>query len=281
MLSSHYDAAPSDPPIPEQPRVLRADGAYPIVIDTGASICVTPNAADFINGISTGNLPELRGLNHTSQVAGTGLVEWTVVDVNNRVRKIRAWAFYVPDATIRLFSPQSYFQEQGGEELRCTKNETILAMADGEALVFPYNPDTNLPFMLPVTNQHNLDENGNVKAGNCGHQHTVGLNREDVDLFSTPDELYELMSVADETNQNSTKQQKELLQWHWKLGHCNFQWIQSLAAESKLHDAKGEERVPLLQTKNKISAINPPLCAACQLAKQNRRGAGSSTEFKL
>jgi hypothetical protein len=48
-----------------------------------------------------------------------------------------------------------------------------------------------------------------------------------------------------------------------------------------MHDATGEDKVPLLQTKNKISAINPPLCAACQLAKQTRRGAGSSTEFKL
>jgi hypothetical protein len=193
LLSSHYDAAaPSDCPIPEQPRVLRADGAYPIVIDTGASICVTPNAADFVNGISTGNLPELRGLNHTSQVAGTGLVEWTIFDVNNRVRKIRAWAFYVPDATIRLFSPQSYFQDQGGGELRCTKNETILTTADGEALVFPYNPDTNLPFMLPVINPHDLDENKHAEAGNCGHQHTVGLNRDDVELFSVPDDrVYE------------------------------------------------------------------------------------------
>ena len=282
LLSSHYESDSTRSSIPDQPRVLRADGAYPIVIDTGASISVTPNAADFVNGISTSNLPELRGLNHTSKVAGTGLVEWTIFDVHNRVQKIQAWAFYVPDATIRLFSPQSYFQEQGGGELRCTRHETILTLANGESLVFPYNPNTNLPFMLPTAGRSDLEPTIQSDAGSrCGHQHTVGLDRSDADLFASPDELFELMSVADETNQNLTQSQKELLQWHWKLGHCNFQWVQSLAADSKLNDAKGEQKLPLLQTKNKISAIVPPLCAACQLAKQSRRGAGSSTEFKL
>jgi hypothetical protein len=181
-----------------------------------------------------------------------------------------------------LFSPQSYFQEQGGGELHCNRHETVLTMADGEALVFPYNRDTNLPFMLPTNERHELNKTSQKEAAHfSSNQHTVGLERDDIDLFASPDELFELMSVADETNQNLTQPQKELLQWHWKLGHCNFQWVQSLAADSKLNDAKGEEKLPLLQTKNKISSIVPPLCAACQLAKQSRRGAGSSTEFKL
>jgi hypothetical protein len=69
LLSSSYQTDHSDPSMPEQPYVLLADGAYPIVIDTGASISVTPNASDFVRGISTSSLPELRGLNHTSKVS--------------------------------------------------------------------------------------------------------------------------------------------------------------------------------------------------------------------
>ena len=262
-LSSQY------PNLPQlrQPRILHAEGAYPIVIDTGASNSVTPNATDFVDGMVSGNLPDLRGLNHTTTVAGAGLVEWTVYDIHNRVQTIRTWAFYVPDATIRLFSPQAYFQEQGGGDLHCTMQDTTLQMPTGELMVFPYNRETNIPFMLPVTK--------------CEHKNTVGLDASDVDLFSSPDELFDLMSVADETNQNLSKAQKELLQWHWKLGHCNFQWIQALAAVSKLNDSKGENATQLLQTKHKISVVVPPLCAACQLAKQKRRGAGSSEELKL
>ena len=100
----------------------------------------------------------------------------------------------------------------------------------------------------------------------------VGMDGTDINLFSSPDELFDLMSVADETNQNLSAAQKELLQWHWKLGHCNFQWIQALAVDSKLNDSKGETATQLLQTKHKISVVAPPLCAACQLAKQKRRG---------
>lgn len=38
------------------------------------------------------------------------------------------------------------------------------------------------------------------------------------------------LSVADKTNQNLTPGQKELLKWHWKLGHANFKWIQQLSS---------------------------------------------------
>ena len=153
-------------------------------------------------------------------------------------------------------------------------------MENGEALVFPYNLDTNLPFMLPIEGRQEQILDHNTEQS-CGHgQHTVGLDRSDADLFSSPDELFELMSVADETNQNLSKAQKESLQqWHWKLGHCNFQWVQSLAAESKLNDIKCENEDSLLLTKHRISNIAALLCSACQLAKQSRRGAGTSAEF--
>ena len=100
LLSSHYGTGPSDF---QHPHVLHAAGAYPIVIDTGASVSVTPNASDFVGGLATDNLPDLRGLSHTSKVTGTGLVEWSIYNVHGRIRKIRTRAFYVPDATIRLF----------------------------------------------------------------------------------------------------------------------------------------------------------------------------------
>ncbi|KAI2505065.1 hypothetical protein MHU86_9341 [Fragilaria crotonensis] len=127
---------------------------YPIVIDTGASISVSPNINDFVDGISEANVHDLKGLNHsTSKVHGMGMVEWTIYDVYHSVQTIRTMAFYVPDATIRLFSPQTYFFEGGGRGhlLHCDKDQAILLLNNGDKLTFPYNCGTILPFMLPAT----------------------------------------------------------------------------------------------------------------------------------
>ena len=232
---------------------------YPIVIDTGASISVSPNIEDFVDGISDANVKDVRGLNHSTTVHGMGMVEWTVYDVHHSVKTIRTMAFYVPDATIRLFSPQTYFLEGDDDRahLFCDKDQTILTLHNGEQLVFPYNWETNLPFMLPATQMHKAHTSTRRRE-----PPKVGLTHDDIMLFADPDALMGLMTVADEANQNLTATQKELLQWHWKLGHCNFQWVQALAAKPM-----NEEESALLKTKSKISAALPPLCAACQLAK--------------
>ena len=78
------------------------------------------------------------------------------------------------------------------------------------------------------------------------------------------------MSVAHDMNQNLTAPQRELLTWHWKLGHANFQWIQRLAAQRR--SAPDGIETPVLRTKNKsVSSCPAPLCVACQMAKQTRR----------
>jgi hypothetical protein len=74
------------------------------------------------------------------------------------------------------------------------------------------------------------------------------------------------MSVAHETNQNLSKSQKELLTWHWKLGHCNFSWIQRLAS-----DPMSEKRRKILDSSNPISTVKSPYCAACMFSKMKRK----------
>ena len=41
------------------------------------------------------------------------------------------------------------------------------------------------------------------------------------------------MLVAQETSHNLTKIQKELLIWHWKLGHAQLPWIEDFAVIPK------------------------------------------------
>ncbi|KAI2509642.1 hypothetical protein MHU86_4762 [Fragilaria crotonensis] len=188
---------------------------YPIVIDSGASVSITPNINDFVNGIHPTQLSDLKGLEGATKVHGQGIVEWTVFDLMDVVRTIRTTAYYVPSATIRLFSPQSYFQESNSGSYLMDAHTTRLTLRDGTQLIFPYNHGMNIPLMLPAVGRQ---------------KEVVNLSYQDMKVFSDQEHGLAYMSVADESNQNLTRAQMELLQWHWRLGHCNFQWIQSLAA---------------------------------------------------
>jgi hypothetical protein len=245
---------------------------YPICIDSGASVSITPNPTDFVTGIQPTTLVDLKGLEGMTSVHGEGIVEWKVYDLFNTVRVIRTKAYFVPGVTIRLFSPQTYFKEGNSGSFHMSHDGTTLTIHDGTSLVFPYNHDMNLPLMLPYTQQ----------------QATPCLTKLDLSALSALPGTVSVAhsTVADETNQNITRAQKELLLWHWRFGHCGFQWVQFLAAVPRTtstttgttHDSKGGV---LLPTKNTgVSSCPAPLCAACQLAKQSRRGADVSSEFK-
>jgi hypothetical protein len=69
---------------------------------------------------------------------------------------------------------------------------SILTIADGSNLEFPYNHGSNLPLMLPSVNQA-----------------MAGLTFEDRQYLSQPNLLCSFLSVADETNQNLTASQKD------------------------------------------------------------------------
>ena len=116
----------------------------PVVIDSGASICLTPFESDFSGPIVASPLQKLTGLTTDTPVAGQGVVAWTVYDMFGVVRTIKVTAQYVPDASIRLFSPQQYFQERQAGSLFMNHSCATLKLADGSSLYFPYS-HANLP----------------------------------------------------------------------------------------------------------------------------------------
>jgi hypothetical protein len=91
--------------------------------------------------------------------------------------------YYVPDATVRLFSPQLYFIEEQHGELRMDKDGMTLETADGTKLSFPINEQNNLPLALPIPMDSGFT------------------------TFSLTDERV-CLSVAGKTNQNITGPQK-------------------------------------------------------------------------
>jgi hypothetical protein len=153
------------------------------VIDTGASVSVTPVLTDFIGPLRPCTTANLKGLSGSTEVIGEVMVKWLVRDMFGNKRKIRTTAYYVPEASIRLFSPQTYFKEKKAGSLLITHDRTTLTLKDGSRMDLPYQ-ENNLPIIL-------TDDHFTTKAL------TVGLTFEDATVMATLD-------VMDETNQNLT-----------------------------------------------------------------------------
>jgi hypothetical protein len=229
---------------------------FPIVIDTGASLSVSPVKEDFIGEIITNDDVTIKGLSHEIRVAGHGRVRWKLRDAFGKEDIVETDALYIPNGDVRLFSPQCWFQEHRRGSMLVTHDSTTITSPNDEQikLTIPYFYENNLPIIF-----HDPMVKYNIEFGSFTSSHVRELMSEERKLF---------LSVADETNQNLTRAQKELLLWHWKFGHAGFQWVQQLL------------RNEITPKNPKATSCAPPMCAACALARLTRIGAGVSTEYK-
>jgi len=125
-------------------------------------------------------------------------------------------------------------------------------------LMFPCHPGNHLPFMNV---DFSLSERGTHEA-----------NYEA--LLSSKD-LESTLILPHNNNHNLTKDQKELLLWHYRLGHASFNWLQNLMTKPKLQFIDNEEP-PVIPTKTHRAHNCPiPRCPACQMSKQHRCTTGS------
>ena len=123
----------------------------PIVIDTGASFSITPTIADFDTKIVRSTCTSLNQLSGKTPVIGEGPITWNIEDVEGTRRQIKTQAYYVPTATIRLFSPQTYIDDSDRAQLLLNSKGTFLTLQCGTVMQFPINKASNLPFMLTET----------------------------------------------------------------------------------------------------------------------------------
>ena len=104
----------------------------PIVIDTGASRSITPRREDFISFEKYSS--KIEGIGSSTKVAGKGYVRWKITDQHDRTNEIVTFAYYIPSASIRLYSPQSHFAESKSGKLTCTWNEVRLYLPDASPI---------------------------------------------------------------------------------------------------------------------------------------------------
>lgn len=222
---------------------------------------MSPFKEDFITPLEDSGCQDITGIgDHKSKILGVGTVSWNVRDVFGRSGTIETHSYYVPGIAIRLFSPQSYFQEHDAGSAHLDKDKVTLHLPKGGDLDFPYQFGSNLPMML-LNDPQFADFASSERS-------TAGLTKADVPELSCA-----LNCVGEEGNQNITNPAKELLLWHWRLGHAGFNWIQSLA--DKIKGPNGQPVGPArLELKHKtVPNISPPypLCGACKLGKMKRK----------
>jgi hypothetical protein len=173
-LQTDTNAGESEPPNPRQRALIAAahltaqdvsstasvyqgrnNPELPIVIDSGASVSVTPHIRDFCGPLQKCPTKSLDGLSSKTEVLGMGKVTWEVQDFYGVKKTITTMAYYVPTANIKLFSPKVYFDKQNGGSYHMEKGMTILTLGDGRPLKFPYQPGSKLPMMMTSSHFNN------------------------------------------------------------------------------------------------------------------------------
>ena len=170
----------------------RASSQFPVVWDSGASICVTPDRNDFVNYKDSPDVETVKGVNgNSSPVVGQGIVEWSVYDANGSLRKFKLKAYHIPNCKTRLISTSSLLNTYHGEHITIDGNSLKLSGIPGD----PERPQVvvfNNPLTLLPT--------------------TTAYISKDTDLPSRT--LNNIVSTVSDHNDNLTEAQKELLRWH-------------------------------------------------------------------
>ncbi len=122
----------------------------PLIVDTGASVCISPNKSDFIT--YTSSTMRIKDLLSSNKVAGEGMLSWHVVDNNGKQVTLTLPGFHIPTAEVRLLSPQLLLLQSGGYSHQ-THNKIPLHLGSGETMDAHYCQRTRLP-MLRMLDDH-------------------------------------------------------------------------------------------------------------------------------
>lgn len=226
--------------------------SFPIIWDSGASVCVTPDKNDFLSYKTTTDISKVKGLGgKVSTVIGQGEVLWSVHDTGGTLRHLKLKAYHIPQCQSRLISTSSLLASYKGEHLTIDSTSMRLSGMDGDSTRNPIIAFNNPLSNLPTTLAYQYNSTDVPAQALC---HTV--------------------STVNSNNANLSEAQKELLRWHQRLGHLAFKKIQHLMRTGVLSHTEGTRGLHTAASK----LIEPPKCAACLFGKQTVRSSpGSKT----
>ena len=229
--------------------------SFPVIWDSGASHCISFSPQDFCGSIrSAPNKTQLQGISKGLPIAGIGTVCWAFSTTDGNVRVLKLPAYYVPKAKVRLLSEHTLLQTYQGESILALANKRGLSGMGGDPSRGRIEAQVDGRTNLPVST-------GYLKEG----------------LEQGVHALNSTLSTVSKANMNLKESEKELLRWHYRLGHLSFRKVQFLMRTGVL--AHSEHTRRLHAAASRISPM--PKCAACQFGKQVRRSPPGSTSTKV
>jgi hypothetical protein len=177
-----------------------ANRVVSVILDTGASLGVSPFDSDFLEPPTPPSRPMFIGsMSSGLRITGIGKIDNTFTANDGTEVTLISDGYLVPQENARLCSPQRVLCKKRGIFGKFEGNE------DAFSLLLEGAP--------PIT----------VK-----YQKTSNLPVEEVLLGPQPEPTINLAGVMSEENQNLTTGQKLLLEWYARFGHQNFASIQRL-----------------------------------------------------
>ena len=264
-----------------------------LILDTGASACFTYCMNDFIS--FTPLKSKVQGLG-TLNIHGVGTVQYPIInDKGHKVMLTIKNAYYVPAIQTRLISPQQICKQskirckfEGDDKsftLRWERHSKTVAYHNGNNLpVINTAPGMSIgksivaqlaqasrsggnikcfkaPRAIPrydflnnndepseeliSTDESNTQKNIKVSCSKtCTDCKTISINEDEKDVLDTA------------SLDNMTKEQREFLTLHERIGHPSFTTMQKWS------------KLGLLP--KKYRKITPPMCLSCHLGKQHK-----------
>ena len=231
-----------------------------LVCDTGASQTCVGVKEDFQSlDTSLSAQKVIKGIAEGLEIAGEGIVEYTVQDSEGAPVTIRCTALYVPGlGRRRLLSPQGSRTKEGNPALFITPTHD------------ESDPDT-IPEIHIKPKGVKWTTAATIQVVPCGWHPRSDLPTLNATVESIQAKHEEaLFAAADLTvkhNENLSDAQKTLLMLHYKLGHLGFKHIQWLVSIGKLKVRNGK----------KVQDCEIPKCAACLFGKMTKRAPSAAT----
>ena len=192
-------------------------------------------------------------------IAGVGEVQWAVHATDGSLRVLKIPAYCVPSSPVRLISTTSFLKAYSGETILLEDTKATLSGIDGDP--------SRKPVVVPVKQSNQL------YVSQTWHPSEVV---EACASHAAVDDFEALINVVHDSNRNLSNAEKELLRWHFRLGHLSMNKVQALLRTSKLASSDNQRKLHRAAAK-----VKPPMCAACQYGKQcwsSTPGSGSKPE---
>jgi hypothetical protein len=258
-----FDVQPSAFAITSCPTAFRLNATIDkqnrmILFDSGANCCISNDKSDFIVGqyhkFAVGKSVE--GVGKTLRADGIGQLHWTFTAEDGSHRTLELPAYYIPSVNQKIASTSQVLKKYPNDHIDISSTQLrLIGAGTNQSITVPLCPRTELPLGQARSLCGALGEVLAVTTGPLAK------------IRTTP-------SLTEGANFNLTAPEKELLRWHYRLGHVSIRRIQWMFQRGYLANTEQSKRAQAAAAK----LDSGPLCTACQYAKQRRKTSPGSTK---